>query len=265
MNTSVDTHEPLSMPADAMRTTSDEIPAGWIPAYQPLESIPVARPVDRIDHVRKRCSGATVLDLGAMDETAFGAKRGEGTWLHEEIAKVARQVIGLDTSREVPPEGLVTGPNSVIHRGDGQDLGRWLDDRGLSPDVVVAGELIEHVDNPLSFLTQMRQIDRLRGATLILTTPNASALHNALVGVFSRESTHHDHLCILSFKTLSTLMRRAGFSHWQIRPYYSRFTEMRARQSGAGRLGVDVVQACVNLAEWCCPLLSFGLIVEARL
>jgi hypothetical protein len=206
-----------------------------------------------------------VLDLGAMDETACAAKRGRGTWLHEEIGRAALRVVGIDNSALVPVEGLRTGPNATILRGEISDPERLVTALEDSPDVIVAGELIEHLENPLQFLTRFVQIDRLAGKTLILSTPNATALHNVLIGLARRESTHHDHLCILSYKTLTTLCKRAGFSEWEIIPYFSRFTEMQERHSGLTGVAVRVVQHIVNLVEWIFPLLSFGYIVRIRL
>jgi len=49
-----------------------------------------------------------VLDLGAMDETAWRAKRGRGTWLHEEISRSASRVDGIDNSALVRAEGRRT-------------------------------------------------------------------------------------------------------------------------------------------------------------
>ena len=233
--------------------------------YEPFEYLRVPRPVERIPYVVDVCRDRRVLDLGAMDETAFESKRGRGTWLHEEIAKVARSVTGLDSSPLVPAAGLETGSNARILRGDIDRLDEWLTAADLSPDVVVAGELIEHLASPLGFLKSLAAIERLRGRTLILTTPNATALHNVAIGLIARESTHHDHLCILSFKTLNTLCRKAGFASWQIVPYRSAFTEMRARHAGLMSATVAVGEKAVNLVEWLFPLLSFGYVVHAEI
>jgi hypothetical protein len=233
--------------------------------YTPLERLWVARPVDRIAYIARACAGRRVLDLGAMDESAWAAKRGRGTWLHEEIGRNALRVDGIDNSAMVPVEGLATGPNANIRRGDITDLERLVAALEDSPDVVVAGELIEHLENPLQFLKRFAMSERLSGKTLILSTPNATALHNVLIGLVRRESTHHDHLCILSYKTLATLCARAGFSDWDIIPYFSRFTEMQERHSGPSHLAVRAVQGAVNLLEWMFPLLSFGYIVRIRL
>ena len=232
--------------------------------YTPLERLNVARPVDRIEFIARACEGFRVLDLGAMDETAWAAKRGRGTWLHEEIASLALSVDGIDNSASVPAEGLPTGPNSTIRRGDITDPDLLVAALAYSPDVVVIGELIEHLENPLQFLKRLAAIERLAGRTLILSTPNATALHNVLVGLAQRESTHEDHLCIFSYKTLATLCSRAGFREWEIIPYYARFTEMQERHSGALRLAVRATQHLVNLLEWLFPLLSFGYIVRIR-
>lgn len=232
--------------------------------YTPLERLKVDKPVDRIAYLRACCVGKSVLDLGALDETAFNCKRGNGTWVHEEVARVADRVLGLDSSDKVPPEGLPTGRNSLIVKGTVQELPGILRERDYEPDVIIAGELIEHLDNPQGFLSSLRQ-DQLIGKELLITTPNATALHNILVGIVSRESTHPDHVCILSFKTLNTLFMRADFSDWSIIPYYARFTEMRARSEGLMKRVVDISEKMVNAGEWLCPLLSFGWIARVKI
>ncbi|MGB6603109.1 MAG: methyltransferase domain-containing protein [Steroidobacteraceae bacterium] len=233
--------------------------------YTPLERVTVPRPVDRIGFIAGLCTGRRVLDLGAMDETAWQAKRGRGTWLHEEISRDALWVEGVDSADLIPPEGLRTGPNSIIRRGDISDLGQVVAALPEPPDVVVAGELIEHLDSPLQFLQRVAAVERLRGRTLILSTPNATALHNVLIGLASRESTHHEHLCILSYKTLATLCARVGFREWRVIPYFARFTEMQARHAGLARLAVRATERAVNALEWLFPLLSFGYIVQIEL
>ena len=234
-------------------------------SYTPLERLSVPRPVDRIRYVADACARCRVLDLGAMDETAWRLKRGRGAWLHEEIVRTALRVDGFDNSKLVPPEGLRTGPTSIIKRGNVEDPAQLVAGLTEPPDVVVAGELIEHLENPLGFLKRFAAVERLAGRTLIITTPNATALHNVLVGLARRESTHHDHLCILSYKTLATLCKKAGFPGWQIIPYFARFTEMRERHSGIARLAVCAAERIVNALEWMFPLLSFGYILRIRL
>jgi hypothetical protein len=229
--------------------------------YTPLERIALRRPIERIAYIVAACAGRRVLDLGAMDETAWQAKRGQGTWLHEEIGAVAARVDGFDSSSLVTDEGLTTGPRSTIRRGNITDIAALLAQLDELPDVVVAGEIIEHLEDPLRFLSELRNQPGLVGRTLILSTPNATALHNCLIALGARESTHHDHLCIFSYKTLNTLCLRAGFSGWSIVPYVSRFTEMRARNHGWRGLLLAIGERTINAVEWTFPMLSFGYVV----
>lgn len=153
------------------------------PEFSPLERLHVTRPVRRVEYVAQSCTGLTVLDLGAMDETAFRSKRGSGHWLHEELSRCAKRVVGIDNSSAVPPEGLKSFPNATIIHGDVYGLEDCLNISGILPDVVVAGELIEHLEHPLRFLRGIKSEGRLSGKKLILTTPNATALPNCLIAL----------------------------------------------------------------------------------
>src|ERR1700682_4987328 len=91
-------------------------------AYTSLEQISCARPVDKLSWVTEQCRDKFVLDLGAYDETAIGAKHGTPWWLHGRIARVARRVVGVDNSTSIPQEGIQTSERSVIVRADVLDL-----------------------------------------------------------------------------------------------------------------------------------------------
>lgn len=151
----------------------------WQPAYTTLEKLAVSRPVDRLAHIEAWCRDKVVLDIGCLDETAL-VKRDTQHWLHGRIARVARQVVGVDASERIPEGGLQTGPASRIHRGDAMRLDPALV-RSAAFDVVVAGEFIEHVSDPLQFLAHLRSA--LPGRELVLSTPNGPSAANALVAL----------------------------------------------------------------------------------
>jgi SAM-dependent methyltransferase len=227
--------------------------------YTPLEPLEVPSPVWRTEYVTTHCRGRVILDLGCMDETAQ-VKCDTSHWLHGEIAKVAKKVIGVDNSKEVPVEGITRSPSDIIIHGDVNRLDDVVHEPGV--DVLVAGELLEHLPEPLAFL---RQIQRLyAGRELILTTPNATSASNVLLALAKRESNHHDHLHIFSIKTLNTLCLRAGFQDWEILPYHVYFTEMILRSRGFARLFVSTAEHMVNWAESLFPMLSGGLILHVR-
>lgn len=227
-------------------------------AYTTLERIPVARPVERIGFMAARCAGKRVLDIGCLDETAL-AKRGTSEWLHARIAARAASVTGIDLSDSLPGEGIVTAPNARIIKGDGTRP----DIPATDIDIIIAGEFIEHLENPLDFLREMRR--RYPGHELVISTPNGASLANGLMGLIGREAQHPDHLLTSTYKTLNTLCRRAGVRDWQIIPYSFFATEMLMGSKGAFRVVVRLIECAIRMAERVAPLRSFGYIVKITL
>jgi hypothetical protein len=117
----------------------------------------------------------------------------------------------------------------------------------------------------LSFFLGIREIGFLRGKTLLVTTPNATGLHNAILGLFSRESTHAGHLAVHSFKTLNTLCRKTMFESWDLVPYHVSFAEMILRSGGASKAAILCCEKVVDCFETLFPLLSGGWIVNIRI
>ena len=230
-------------------------------SYESLEKLAVPAPVDRLDYIASRCEGRIVLDIGCYDETAL-EKRGTRHWLHGRILGEARYVTGIDISDKLPPEGLETGANGRILCRDAARL----DLHGVDVDeieVVVAGEFIEHLENPLEFFRGIKRA--LPGRELLLSTPNGVCFSNTLMGAIGREVQHPDHLQNFTYKTLNTMFLRAGFKSWEIIPYRFYATEMILSSSGAKKRFVALVQACIRVVERCFPLLSFGYIVRVRI
>ena len=230
-------------------------------SYETLEKLPVGRPVDRLTYIAERCRDKTVLDIGCLDETAL-VKRDTEHWLHGRIRSVARKVVGIDSSSSIPPQGIVTGPASAIFRGDGTNIDAALVGKhGF--DTAVAGEFIEHIENPLQFLRSVKSL--LPGRELIISSPNGPSFANTLLGMIGREVQHPDHLQCFSFKILNTLCIRAGFDDWEIIPYRFFATEMILKSKGLRRLVVRAVECFIRLVEMMFPLLSFGYIVRIKL
>jgi 2-polyprenyl-3-methyl-5-hydroxy-6-metoxy-1,4-benzoquinol methylase len=227
-------------------------------AYQTLERLHIGRPVERVSFIAERCRGKRVLDIGCLDETALD-KQNTNEWLHQRIAALAKQVTGIDLSEHLPVDGLVTGPNSRIIKGDGTNP-------DVAPDIVdiiVAGEFIEHIENPLQFLSRIKL--SYPGREMLISTPNGASFANALLGTISREAQHRDHLLTSTYKTLNTLCQRAGCRDWDIIPYRFYATEMLLQSTGPKRIAVKAVETIIRAYERLFPLRSFGYIVRIRL
>ena len=225
--------------------------------YDPLERLHLRKPVDRVAFIAEQCRNKRVLDIGCYDETAL-VKRDTEHWLHGRISAVAKSVVGIDISSEIPDAGISTGPNSRIMRGNGAKP--EVDDE---IDIIVAGEFIEHIETPIDFFRFLRK--RYPGREMVVSTPNGTSFANTLLGAVGREAQHQDHLQIFSYKILHTLCLRVDFPEWEIIPYYFRATETILHSAGAKRSAAVAVQALVNGVERVCPLLCCGYIVRARL
>ncbi|MGJ4727975.1 methyltransferase domain-containing protein [Luteimonas sp. SDU101] len=232
--------------------------------YTALEKVTLPRPVDRLEFIADKVQGKAVFDLGALDETALDAKRQDGSWLHARLCARARSVVGIDNSLRLPAGGMDTHNGGRIIHADIFDLGPVVERHG-KPDVIVAGELIEHLPDTSGFLASLKGNAGLRGAEFVFSTPNACCWHNAIVGLAGRESMHQDHLQIYSYKTLRTLFARADIELRELVPYHVRFTEMINSTSGLRQAGVRGFQRVVNTLESITPILSAGWIGVARL
>lgn len=237
--------------------------------YKVFERIHAPRPVNKTAYIKGMTKGQCVCDIGALDETAYTLKQGSGLWLHEEIAKVAQRVIGLDTSPLIQNEGLKTFDNAIIYPFNVYKLKETLqineDATVADAQILVAGKLIEHLENPLEFLSIFVQSEDMNGKKLILTTPNACSFYNSFLSLFGMESTHRDHVNVFSYKILNTLYLKARAKAWSIQSYYTRYSEMLLQAKPLTKALVFLFERLTNAIEFLFPLKAGGYIVKVEL
>jgi len=229
-----------------------------------LERLIVPRPVDRIAFIKQRCRGHRVLDLGAYDETEVAKKQHSSwRWLHAEIARVAREVLGVDASEKLRRVGrMETAAGTTIIYGEVEQLHEIA--LSFMPDLVVAGELIEHTPDPLGWLRGLGKV--LPGVNILLSTPNATSLINIGLAFANRENAHVDHLHVYSFKTLAALARNLRLRNPLITPYYYHSHLFRAKVPKWVRPLVYAVDyLCLTPVQFLFPLTAGGLILEGML
>jgi len=228
--------------------------------YESLEKITLKAPVGRIAYIKDQAKGRRVLDLGCYDETAL-YKVGTGGWLHQELSETADYVIGIDNSARIPQEGIRIGEKGAILKGDICNI----DDGILKKydfDLIVAGEVIEHLPNALDFFKDIKL--KFAGKEFIASTPNALSMGNFLAGIIKREATDRNHLQAYTYKILNTLCSRSGFADWEIIPYHIYFTDMITKAKGARKGLMRAAESCTKCLESIFPLLSGGLILHVK-
>ena len=72
---------------------------------------------------------------------------------------------------------------------------------------MIAGEVIEHLDDPGRFLDGLHALVA-PGGLLVVTTPNAAGLVNAAALLGNYEVNHPDHIALYTCATLDTMLRR---------------------------------------------------------
>ena len=163
--------------------------------------------VDREYFILEACKGKDVLHLGCVDFPFTASQIQSGYWLHSQITAVANQCVGVDLDAEtIEVLRREHGVTNIV-AGDAERLEKL--DIGLF-DVIVAGELIEHINNFGLFLSSAKSRMKPDGK-LIISTPSAFALRRFVRIPFGKESVHPDHVCYFSHPTLENLVKRFGY------------------------------------------------------
>lgn len=168
--------------------------------------------------------------------------------LHSELERVATKLTGFDFDQE-GIDVLTSHGFNDLYRADLEKLGDV--DLNETFDVIVAGEMIEHLNNPGLFLSGIKRFMN-RDTKLVITTINAYGGMRFLVyGLRGRggtiEPVHPDHIAYYSYSTLKLLLERHAFSVDNFM-FYDLGTEHRPHNGKIRNLLNDI---CVTIApQW---------------
>lgn len=160
---------------------------------------------DRI--ILKLCKNKNVLDIGCVDHAADAEKH--DFWLHKKIKKVAKSLTGLDYEKAELEKLNKKGYN--IKYGDAENF-----NLKKKFDVIVAGELIEHLFNVGNFLDSVKK-HMNKNSILIMTTPNAFA-YRRMIGslLLGSLGENREHVAYYSDTVMKQLLIRKGFKNIKI-------------------------------------------------
>ncbi|MEE9385367.1 MAG: class I SAM-dependent methyltransferase [Nannocystaceae bacterium] len=114
------------------------------------------------------CRGKRVLDVGCVGQRV---PSDDPDWLHSKLRAHAQRVDGVD----IDTEGIARLRHAgltVYHYDE-------LLESGNRYDVVVMADVIEHVNDPVSFLDTYR-VFLVEGGQIVMTTPNSNRAINAI-------------------------------------------------------------------------------------
>jgi hypothetical protein len=174
--------------------------------------------VQRVEFIKRACEGKTVLHLGCTDYPYTEDAIARNMLLHFELANIAGELHGFDSDDEGLRILTSKGVNNLfkvdLENLDALELNKTY-------DVIVAGEMIEHLSNPGAFLNGIKRFMD-RDSKLLITTVNAyCALRFLIYGLRGRgganEPVHPDHVSYYSFSTMKLLLKRHGL---EMREFY---------------------------------------------
>ena len=178
----------------------------------PVYKIPRTRVVEREPELLRLCTGKKVLHLGCAD-VPYTTERGDRL-LHKQLALVTDRLWGIDSSDEGCALLREMGFENILSGRLGDHSQAMYDE---AFDIILAGEVIEHTDDPGGFLREVNSAMR-RETELLLTTVNTPTFVGMAFALLGREKVHPDHNYYFSYRTLTTLVRKQDFDPLEI--YY---------------------------------------------
>lgn len=166
-----------------------------------------------IDALVKDCS---VLHVGCADHLELIEKKiGNNTWLHKRLISSAKIVYGIDIDSNAVKKMHELGYSDVecfdvTESWPGTMVGKEF-------DVAVLGEVVEHVSNPVDFLSGFCDASANSVGELIVTVPNAFSYFNFLNVLRGVEKINTDHKFFFTPYTISKVMSLAG---WRVKAIY---------------------------------------------
>ena len=142
---------------------------------------------------------------------------GAGAFL-DYVYNVAKKVIAIEPSKlfreEMEKKGFVTYP----YARNALDAGM-----GGAVDIIVSFDVIEHVEDPISFLVEANELLEENG-TAIIGTPTDAPLMREIIGqnYEQRQLFSTQHLWVFGEKNLKIMAKNAGFEKIDIR-FYQRY------------------------------------------
>lgn len=155
---------------------------------------------NRTEWIAKQVGGKEVLDVGVCGHIWKNDLNWlHSEWLHFTVEKEAKTVVGIDIYKEGIRKARELGFNIIYGNAE-----VYISDKKF--DIVLAGDVIEHLNNPGLFLNCVKKNLKKNGK-LILTTTNTRHPNEWL----TMKAYRPDHVQLYNAPTIENLLRRHGF------------------------------------------------------
>lgn len=168
--------------------------------------------LDRTNLLVNIVRGKKIIDLGCADHLeVIDLKIRNNTWLHKRLCETAEFCLGIDINEKAIEYIKSLGYKDVLYCDILKDKELILSQNN-NYDILVAGETLEHIDNPVLFLKTLRELYKENIDYLLISVPNAFAIKN-FVSVFNHlEFINTDHRYYFTPYTLAKILVISGFT-----------------------------------------------------
>lgn len=178
---------------DLLNELNDVNSHGINPEYydRMITYIPDAEVIDRVAFLMSKVMDKNILDIGCAG------------YLHKNLKTVATKCYGIDQ----------------VEIKDDPDFKQIIIGKDPLPkfdiDIVICGEVVEHLSNPGMFLDELKTV--YPSQEKIITVPNAFANYHQSWIRKGKENTNKDHVAYYSYVTMTTLLKRCGY---EVKEFY---------------------------------------------
>ena len=169
---------------------------------------------DRRAWILDKARGRSVIHVGCTDAGFLENKTDQNMHLHAQLASTCTNLIGIDVDGPGIEQLHSQGYKHIVRADIATEYATVIaevSERIGKCDLIICGEVLEHVLNSGQFLRGVRELAIASQAAVIISVPNAFSLEGFVSVVLRTEDVHPDHKCYFSEVTLNTLLRQTGF------------------------------------------------------
>lgn len=166
----------------------------------------------RNDLLRDLCKNKKIIHFGCADHLPLiEVKIKHNMWLHKILTESSDLCIGVDINNEAIQ--FITNKleyKNVFYCNILTD--EFPEEINTNHfDYIILGEIIEHVDDPVLFLKNLKQKIAGKVKKIIITIPNAMYYENFVYSLKKQECINTDHRYWFTPFTISKVLNSAGF------------------------------------------------------
>jgi hypothetical protein len=184
---------------------------------------------DREAFILQACRDKDVVHVGFADSPYTKKKIQDNSLLHLKIKKIASSLYGIDVD---------TKAMNIYKNMTGDDNFSYydLENDGMFTkkinkiDLILLGEILEHLPNPGIALRNLHGICRKYDAEALITVPNAFFLGGMSLAVEGYEGVHPHHYYYFTPVTVTRLLKYAGFKKIDIKFYHGATKDKKGRE-----------------------------------